>query len=191
MSTRTFVALEIDEAARDSLMDAMARMVAQAGDADARWVGRENLHITLKFLGPVPDEDLAKVCDAVAAAAAECEPFEFELPGLVCVPPHGKQVRMVWARVGDPGGGVAALASRLEAALGPMGFEPEDREFDPHVTLCRVKNPRGSGVLRAVVEPLAARDFGGQDAEEVVTFASKLTPRGSIYTPLARAKLGG
>jgi 2'-5' RNA ligase len=191
MPVRTFVAIEIDDAARDALMQAIGRVSAGAGDIDVKWAGRENLHITMKFLGAVPDEDLAKVCQAVSDAAAESTPLEFFLPGLVCVPPGGNRVRMVWASVAEPTGQMAALAQRLEAALGPMGFAPEHREFSPHITLGRVKNPRGSGLLRPAVQPFAACAFGRQEAVEVVTFASKLTPRGPIYSPLARAKLKG
>jgi len=189
MGTRTFLALDIDEAARKAIA-AAGEKIATASGAKVRWVGGQNLHVTLKFLGDVADAALAGVCEAVASAAAASEPFEFALPGLVCLPPRGRDVRMIWADVAEPTGRLAQLFERLEAALAPLGFRPDDRQFLPHVTVGRVKVPHDARALRSATEAFARAAFGSQAAAEVVVYASDLTRDGPVYTVVSRAKLG-
>lgn len=188
MAIRTFLALDLDAAIRDRLVEAVAEM-PQAG-AKLRWVARENLHVTVKFLGDVAEPGAAGVCEAVASAARAVRPFDFSVCGLRCVPPGGK-VRMVWAEVDEPAGRMAAMFERLESALAELGFARERRGFHPHVTLGRVSFTRAAADLRAAAERWAQSDFGSVSASEIVVYQSDLAPRGPIYTALARVALAG
>ena len=188
MPTRTFLALDMDALILDRLAEAQRRL--DDGQSKVNWVARENLHVTMNFLGDVPDEILHEVCNLAAAAASEIEPFEFHVQGVACVPPAG-QPRMFWAMIDDPTGRMLRLRRALDAALDGLGLRQEDRSFKPHVTLARIKfskHPRG---LRAGAKDLADQEFGVQHAEELVAYASRLGSGGPTYLPLARAKLGG
>ncbi len=187
MSSRTFLALDIDETTRAALSRAVGRVLG-AGDVKARCVSPANMHVTLNFLGDVDDARLAQVCDAVAAAATAAEPFEFAIRELICVPNRGP-LRMIWAGAEEPTGRLASLQQRLTAAMEELGFAPERRPFNAHITLARIRYAKEPDRLRA----LAGRqkqDFGLERAEEVVTYTSVLAPGGPEYTVAARAKLG-
>lgn len=182
MSARTFIALDLDDIIRSRLADAGRKLLA--GGAKVRWVDRANLHVTLQFLGDVGDEKLVEVCAAVAEVAEQTTPFEFDVRGLLCIPPGGR-VRMIWGGVQDPGCGAAELHDKLDVALEPLGFAPEDRSFRPHVTVARIKSAPDPRRLRSAVAPWADRDFGMQHADRVTVYTSELTPKGPIYTPAA------
>ena len=182
MSARTFIALDLDDVIRSRLADAGRKLLA--GAATIRRVDRANLHVTLQFLGDVSDEKLAEVCAAVAEVAERTTPFEFDVRGLLCIPPGGR-ARMIWGGVQDPAGGAVDLHDTLSAALEALGFAPEQRTFHPHVTVARIKHapdPRG---LRSAVAPWADRGFGMQHANRVTVYTSELTPAGPVYTPVA------
>lgn len=188
MPLRTFLALDLDEPIRAGL--AAAAKGLDAGGAKIRFVGEENLHVTLKFLGDVPDDKLSDVCTAAVEAAERFDPFDFDVRGLLCVPPHG-QARMIWADIVDPTYSLAELHDVLEAAMAGLGMRREERDFKPHVTLARIKFARDCGPLRRAVEALAEKNFGMQHAERLIVYTSELTPEGPIYTPAATAILRG
>ena len=187
MATRTFLALPLGPGMVDRLVRAQQELMRIA--AHVRWVARENLHLTVKFLGSVEDGDLAEVCRVARELAGRCEPFEFVVRGLTAVPPAG-QMRMVWAGVEEPSGRLARLAQAVEEAYAAMGFKRETRRFRPHLTLGRVKSGKNVAELRAGTARFAETDFGSQRAEELVVFASELTPHGPVYSSLAKAPLG-
>ena len=189
MGIRTFFAIDISEAARDRLAEAQRRMADPA--AKVKWVAPELLHVTMKFLGDVADDCLAEVCEAGARAAAEAQPFDFAVRRVVCVPPGGRQLRMIWVGVEYEPGTMDRLAERLENAMEPLGFPREKRKFHPHITLARVKFAEDPSVLRAHAAEFAETDFGTTRADQLVAYSSKLTPAGPIYAPLAKAPLGG
>ena len=189
MAIRTFLALDLDAAIRDRLVEAVAEM-PQAG-AKLRWVARENLHVTVKFLGDVEEGDAAAACEAAAEAAAGIPPFEFTVRGLLCRPSGGRQLRMIWAGVDEPTGQLAAAFEALESALDPLGFPRERRAFHPHITLARIKSAPDPAAFRAAVRRHAETHFGTKAAEGFTVYQSDLRPTGPIYTPMTHAKFAG
>jgi len=187
MATRTFLALDLDDIALDELA-AVQAMLATAG-ASVRWTGRDNLHVTLKFLGDVEDADLPAVCAVATELAESTEAFEFTLGRILSIPPAG-HMRMVWTEIGDPTGRMTALADRYNDAYAAMGYKNDNRGFRPHLTLGRVKGGRNVPALRGAIAELPAFDLDAQYADEVVVYASELTTEGPRYTVLSRAPLG-
>jgi len=168
---RLFIAIEIDDDVRQRLAEAQ-RLLA-AVPCKVKWVEPRNLHLTLKFLGEVPDHHARAIADAMTRAAREAKPFEMKVAGVGTFPPKGVP-RVVWA-------GAEAMQ---------VGHEREKRAFHPHLTLGRVKGREGSRELRALMESLEARDFGTCRVGEVVLMQSTLSPAGPTYTPLHHAPLG-
>ncbi len=105
------------------------------GVPGARWEPRENLHLTLRFLGELEGESQRRALEALASVRAE--PFALELAGVGVFPPRGEP-RVLWAGVADPGP-VTELARRIERALQRAGLPPEPRKFAAHVTLARLR----------------------------------------------------
>ena len=188
MPLRTFLAIDVDDAARERLASVAAAL--QGGGAKVRPVAAENIHVTLNFLGDVADEALADVCRAVAAVAAAGQPFTFAVRGVRCMPPRGR-VRILWADVDDADGRLAELQGELAGAMSALGFRPDEREYHPHLTIARVKYVSDPRALRGAAGPYADEEFGLQRAERVTTYTSLLTPQGPVYTAAAKAVLGG
>ena len=154
---------------------------------DVAWVARDNVHLTLRFFGGVEAERLARIQTALAAAAAVSQPFDLEVRDLGAFPTPSR-ARVLWAGVGAGGEPMAARAARIDAALAPLGFPPEAREFSAHITLGRVRTPRASPALG---DALHAGILGRQRVTAASLMRSDLSPRGARYTELARLKLDG
>jgi len=187
MPIRTFLALDLDEAIADRLLKVQDGFAGL--DACINWVARENLHLTLSFLGDVPDNLLPEVCKIAAAVAAEIEPFEFEIRRIAVVPPVS-QPRMIWADVIESTGRLGALYENIRANMLTLGLRQDDRKFLPHITLARIKFARDVAGIYQTAAGVKDASFGTQSAEELVAYASQLTPQGPIYTKVATARLG-
>lgn len=187
MPIRTFLALDLDEHILDGLCNAQRELTDPADKI--KWVERENLHVTLKFLGDVPEDLLATVCNSVARAAAAVPSFDFDVRGLVCTPTYGP-LRMVWGLVADNSGLMSILHDELDKALSPLGLKAENRDFHPHITLARIKYVKTPARFRAAVQLYQDFDFGVQGADQVSAYNSQLTDAGPVYTPLCRSNLG-
>ncbi len=183
---RCFVAIELPEQVKRSLAR-LQEEFAHLGRA-VRWVRPEAMHLTLKFLGEVPDNRLTAICQAVTNAASVCEPFEFAVRSAGCFPPRGG-VRVVWAGVDEPTGLLADCQQRCEEAFAELGFDKESRPYVPHLTLGRVKDVRRTGNLREGVADRADFEAGIVSVEQLVLFESRLSPQGAQYTPLHHATL--
>jgi RNA 2',3'-cyclic 3'-phosphodiesterase len=186
MPIRTFLALDLDEAIRRHLVRTQQEL-DRAG-AVVRWTGLEQLHVTMKFLGDVNDEDLPAVCEMAREMAASVEAFDFDVTGVISSPPTG-HMRMVWVGIEDPTGRMAELNARLEEAAEVLGYKRENRRFHPHLTLGRVKSGKRIAELRHAVDTVAETSFGMQGADELVVYSSELTGDGPIYAALARVPL--
>jgi RNA 2',3'-cyclic 3'-phosphodiesterase len=186
---RTFVAVETAGSVRDAAVK-LIDVLREAG-ADVKWVQRQNLHLTLKFLGDVPQAEIARVCEAVAQAAAEVEPFDLQLHGAGAFP-SAHRPRTVWIGAAAGAAEMITLAERIEAALKQLGYAPEGRAFQPHLTIGRVRG--GGPTLNELGRRIALHaggDLGLSPVEEVVVFSSRLGPGGPTYEALSRARLGG
>ena len=167
---RLFVALALP----DSIAAGLA--ILQAGVPGARWQTREQLHLTLRFIGEV-GEDLAADIDG-ALSRLKARPFILQLAG-TGVFGNGSTARSLWVGV-ERNPPLAALHDKIEQALVRTGLAPEPRKFSPHVTLARLQNPP----LDKIAEFLAAH--AGFRAEPLAVEAFNLiasypTKSGSVY----------
>lgn len=154
-----------------------------------RWVGLENLHFTLKFLGPVQEEKVVPIRNALEQALSAIPRFSIIGRG-IGVFPDIRRARVLWA--GLEGKPLGPLAVEVETALEPIGFAREKRAFRPHLTIGRWRNFDGqSKRLNQEIERWKDCDFGESWVEEVVFFQSVLKPQGAVYSPLKVITLGG
>jgi 2'-5' RNA ligase len=151
----------------------------------ARWVPRENLHVTLKFLGWTWPRLADWVPERIEAAAAESEPFETRLLGVGSFP-SAKRGRAIWAGFEDDERQLTELAGAIDVALEDE-FEAERRPFHPHLTVARsdppLKLPAAYTSTELVSEPWTV--------DRVTLFRSHLGRPAPRYEPLARSPLGG
>jgi RNA 2',3'-cyclic 3'-phosphodiesterase len=187
-SFRTFVAVEISAAIRARAGELIAAL--RDTTADVKWVEPHNLHLTLKFLGEVPEREIAEVCAAIERGAAEVEPFEIEVRGAGAFP-NVARPRTVWLGAGAGAEQMGRLHDCVEERLAKLGYREEHRRFQSHLTFGRV---RGSGPGIAELGHLLQRyaDFaaGRMTVGQATVFASTLTSSGPIYDVLGTAPLG-
>jgi 2'-5' RNA ligase len=178
---RLFVAVEVPEAQKDSVQQAIASVVVPG----ARWTSRESWHVTLKFLGATAEERLAEVTGVVEQAASTSQPARTSLQGLGAFPTF-RRARVLWVALDDPAGVLAALARTLEAGFAQHGFPAEGRPWTPHLTVARLKVPAAVALEPGEIH-LDEQPF---EVEQVVLFRSHLKAGGAVYEPLARVPLG-
>lgn len=184
---RTFVAVETAQPIRKRAAE-LIRLLQQPS-ADVKWVETQNLHLTMNFLGDVDEREIAAVCRAVGQAAEGITTFELEVRGAGAFP-NPARPRTVWLGAGDGAQPMATLHTALEAALAKLGYREEQRPFQTHLTIGRV---RGGGPAVAELGKLIEQqaDFlaGRMTVDRVTVFSSTLTPNGPIYTVLSTSPL--
>ncbi len=184
---RSFVAVPLPGSVRANLLAAAGELERALPQKDLKWSRKlENLHVTIKFLGPVEETKLATFSGALAASLQALPPFEIEVRGMGAFPsPH--KANVLWAGVADDGrlGLVAEAVEETAARLG-LG-ERSNRPFRAHVTVGRSKQ----GVdARAALAPFGERAFGAASVEEALIFESQLGGSGSTYILRHKAALG-
>ncbi|HSN93220.1 MAG TPA: RNA 2',3'-cyclic phosphodiesterase [Anaeromyxobacteraceae bacterium] len=189
---RLFVALEPTDAVRRRIRAAQGELRRAAGRAegDIRWVAPESVHLTLQFLGAVPEERVAAVGEAMAEAArAAPGPLSLEVRGAGGFP-NARRPRVVWLGVGGDLATLRALVLDLGRRLAPLGFPPEDRPFAGHLTLGRAREGRGNPGIAGALAGAREEEAVAWRASEMVLFESHLSPKGARYEAVARAPLG-
>ena len=177
---RLFVAVRLSSEVAERLCRAQEKLRSILGDV--RWTKPESLHLTLKFMGQVDEGKVKAIQAAVEAAVAPLPRFTVSCRGLGVFPAI-RRPKVLWA--GLEGGALAALAEAAEAALGPLGFPREAREFKPHLTIGRWREgARGGDALRSELERWRHHDFGASEVNEAILFQSVLKRGGAEYTAL-------
>lgn len=176
---RTFIAANLTDTLKAALSQVQEALKARG--ADVSWVKPENLHITLKFLGEVEEARLPVLSETIASSLRGTSPFPLALGGLGAFPDL-RFPRVIWIGVKRGAKELSALQARLEEGLQRIGFSPEDRPFSPHLTLGRVRSPRGRGALVEDLKALEIPILGEMILESVDLMRSQLHPTGAIYT---------
>ncbi len=185
--TRCFIAVPFDDPTQGHL----ARIAdpIKTSSADVRWVRRENLHLTMRFLGELPSKKLRRVTETMPGWVSGLPSFPIRFGDLGAFP-SPKRPRVLWIRVLEETGRLDETFRALEKGLGRLGFRKDPKAFLPHVTIGRVRRPGG---LADLIERLVSSPnrIPPAVAEEVVLYKSTLTSGGSIYEPIVRAPFGG
>jgi len=184
---RCFVAVELDPELRRPLVRLLREQLPRT--REVRWCSEQQLHVTLRFLGDVQDDQVPAVREAMTAAAELVEPFTLSLGGLGCFP-SARNPRVLWYGVEDAARGCSRWLELADPLFEELGFPREARAFHPHVTLGRGKSPAGGDVMRRVLEKVAAPTTGEMTVRQVVLFESRLLPSGAQYVPRFAARLG-
>ncbi len=183
---RAFVALKLPSGVIDHAAGMQSALRARG--LRLRWVNPQSLHLTLKFLGDIPEADAPEVGLAVQRAARETAPLNLTAQGLGVFSGF-KRPRVLWIGLGGQIEKLQLLYSKIETELAPMGFAREKRGFKAHLTLARFKEgAAGRDLLQAV------KDLGGYEpksfsADRLVLYKSDLRPQDAVHTPLTEVWL--
>jgi 2'-5' RNA ligase len=189
---RLFVGLDLHEDVRrriSSFQDGVREFALEA-----RWARPESMHVTIKFIGERPEEDLGRIRRTLEGISAE--PFEVKFRGCGFFP-SARAPRVFWIGV-EAGSSLASLADSVDTRLEAVGILREEHEYTPHLTLARSSSGSGSPGLQPYERPherfqrlqeklkiLPTPEFGATTAREFFLYCSQLSASGSKYTKLA------
>ena len=187
---RIFVGLDIEQGIRARIERFVAEMRELA--PDVRWVAPESLHVTLKFIGEKPDDEVKQVERSLTSISATAFNIAFRDAGFF---PTSRSARVFWIGIeADPD--LAKLAGNIEDVLFAIGIPKESRAFSPHLTLARAgsgapsrqrsdRQSRRFDTLQQRLSNAPSLEFGTMTAREFFLYRSQLSSQGSRYTKIA------
>jgi RNA 2',3'-cyclic 3'-phosphodiesterase len=182
MAVRSFLAFELPLEIKDQVRRISEDL--KKAKLDVRWVKPENIHLTIVFLGDVHDGDISAISREVEQVCFGFHPFDFNLKGLGLFPDR-RRPRILWAGYEGDVERVSSLRDVLCDRLMPFNIKEEKRQFKPHLTLGRFRNPGRAG---ANLDEILIRHEGLSSpvfqARELILFKSELKPQGPEYTKL-------
>jgi len=174
---RVFIAVDIPDKIRKTLGDVQREL--RPLTSSARWVAPESIHITLKFVGEIPEKRLDDIDTALAGLS--WKPFTITVRGVGFFPGM-RSPRVFWAGMEAPT--MEGLAEQLDTLMERSGFEKEKRAFRPHLTLARAKDTRIDSSLVSAAAKYEEHAFGSFSVDRVFLFKSTLKPSGAVYEKL-------
>jgi 2'-5' RNA ligase len=184
---RTFLAIRVD----DEVEAAIYRFIEElrVPNDGVAWARRDQLHVTLKFLGAaIESASLAPLAEAVAEVSNAAAAQQVRTRGIGAFP-NLRRPRVLWT--GLESQGLIRLATQIEDAAAHLGFEPAKRPWAPHLTIARVRDPRRVRRLLGRLQAANQSEFGESRVDEIALYRSHLSPNGSRYERLATFTLGG
>lgn len=183
---RTFIAIDLNQNIKNSISELLLKL--DKGNNNIRWVKRQSMHLTLKFLGEIPDGKIPNVESILKNISEKYGAFPLCLIGTGSFPPAGKNPRVLWlgAKKNEI---LNKLQSHLEAELEKICFPRESRKFHPHLTLGRVKAFFNLEPTLSELEKHRDTNFGEMKVKKITFFKSTLKPSGAEYSVIFESNL--
>lgn len=176
---RTFIAINLSDEVKNSINAIIENF--KKIDPKIKWVKKENLHLTLKFLGEVDEEKIKRIGSSLEKKVKFSD-FEITLNGIGTFP------RTIWIGTTDGKEKVKEIWENVEEAAEECGFERDHRSFSAHVTIGRIKS-KPEKTLKKEIENLKEFNFGTQMVSSITMIKSTLTKAGPIYEEIYKIKL--
>jgi 2'-5' RNA ligase len=191
-TVRVFIAISLPGEIHDQLARISAELRKDVVEGVIRWVKVTNIHLTLKFLGDIPEVEVSRLKDELDSQVGLHFPFflTVEKIGLF---PNAHRPRIVWAGLQDSLE-LLRLQSDIEKVTRDLGYAPEERSFSAHLTLGRINQFADPQYLLRCTKALSGRSVGGIGSfivKSIDIYRSDLNPAGSIYTKLHSIPLIG
>ena len=179
---RTFIAADVDHST------AIGRVLGDLKEMGRglKIIAPENLHITLRFLGPIGPEGLDDMIAAMRIATEDVKPFELDLVGTGAFPNiHRASVVWVGCERSEP---LKLIVDRLNPLIDSLGFQSEQRSWTAHLTIARVKG-RPARELKTYLEDWRATKFGQCLIDTIKLKSSTLSRSGASYETIEEVAL--
>ncbi len=184
---RLFVSIDLP----DDLAEGVEGVQDRFRDAEGlTFTKPRQAHVTLKFLGDVDEDSVSDIEDALAADVADdidFGPFRATVGGLG-VFPSLDYISVVWVGVDVGGKELSLLNDAVESRVYDLGFEPEENDFVPHVTIARMQHAGGKELVQENVRELDP-EVGAMEVEEIRLTKSELTADGPEYSTVSAFRL--
>ena len=186
---RIFCAIELPQQLCEQANEHIRALKSSFPNVRASWTREGKFHLTLKFLGEVPETRVESLSNAAERAIASRTPFKLIIEDAGAFPKSGP-AKVLWLGVTDVEGGLTELHSRLENECAKQGFAKDERSFHPHLTLARLRDSHGARALATF-----HREIGFPAVEiavaELLVIRSELSTAGSKYTVVSRHAFTG
>ena len=184
---RVFCAIEIPNEVQQQIVTHAEELREALPDIQASWTKPDNIHLTLKFFGNIAQPQVLEVSAAASRTVEGFGPFQVRIEGAGAFPERGP-ARVLWIGINDSMGQLVELQRKLDDECQREGFEREARTFNPHLTVARLRSPRGA---RALADKHKQIRFEPADIEvnRLVVFRSQLSPKGSRYSIISEHPL--
>jgi 2'-5' RNA ligase len=185
---RIFTAIDISVEARAKIAGYTENLRRDFAKLRVGWEKAEKLHLTLKFLGDTEETQLQNLIEAVGKTARLISSFNLQISG-TGVFPSSRKPRILWLGLKDEKGSLLNLNEILETECEQIGLAKEKRDFKPHLTIARLREPQKS---KELAQKHLENEFQTVEfkVNEIVIYESKLLPQGSIYSAVSKHKLG-
>jgi 2'-5' RNA ligase len=186
---RVFIAIDIDEQTLRAVKELQSKLQekAEIKNGDVKWVRPELMHLTLKFLGEIKDNQIVEVCTIIETVATRHSRFDLDVESVGHF--GGRNARLLWVGTGEGNEQLKLLQEDIEEQLSQAGWPKENREFTGHMTLCRIRNTKAGSKMAQLSQEYKEYEISTTPVDSVVVYESQLTPSGPIYTPLGTYKL--
>ncbi len=180
---RAFIAVDIPEEVRRELEELKSRL--EPHEKNVKWVPAKNIHITLKFLGNIPEDRIPDIEEVIHRLLLNRRSIRLRAKSAGAFPSL-KRIRVIWAGIDGDISELRSLQHNLEVELEKIGFPKDERSFKPHLTLGRLKSPSGSPSLAKAIAGLYS--FSGSEftVDHITLYKSILKPSGAVYEVLAK-----
>lgn len=185
---RTFIAVELQENIVDVVNKFLLNTMQEVKNNKVSWVKKENLHITIKFLGEIKENQVEIVEKILSEISKNIKSFEVEIKG-IGVFPNLNFPRILWIGIKDVTKSLLSLSSLVEEKLSKFGFLKENKEFTAHLTIGRVKKLIDPTEIKAYIEKYKNIDFGKNRIVNITFFQSVLHPQGPEYKVIKKFSL--
>ncbi|MDP3880510.1 MAG: RNA 2',3'-cyclic phosphodiesterase, partial [Dehalococcoidales bacterium] len=175
---------------KDELHQLEARLKSDE-QSGVKWVDARSLHITLKFLGNIPQDSIGGITAAMEEAARELSSFQLKIENLGVFPGLQK-ARVGWVGISGEVEKLVQLRQRIETKLARLGFTSEVRPFTPHLTLARLRDQASPTERQRFGQLITGTDFRANSIIKVDTISlmrSQLTRQGAIYSRIGLSLL--
>jgi len=182
---RTFIALKIDP---DERFEKEVREIrSHLKNESVRWVDLKQMHITLAFLGDTSEGSIRDVSDMLSSRCSDFGSIEFTVRGIGLFKSMADP-RVIWAGISESGK-LIELSAVIKDGLDDLGILTENRQFNPHLTLARMRSVRNQKSLGELMDKYEGVEFQKAIVSEVVYFESILQQTGPLYLPLKKIRL--
>lgn len=183
---RAFISIEIHQEIKTKISAIQEKL--KSVETPVSWVRLESIHLTLKFLGYMTEEQIPEIKKCMLISVEGITPFIINIRGCG-VFPNLNYPKVIWLGLKDRTDSLSRLQQGLDNCLEKMDFEREKRKFTPHLTLGRVKSLKGKNQLIRAVHLYKDTEVGKIDVDRINLIRSQLNPAGAIYTVLEEVRL--
>ncbi|MGD8540476.1 MAG: RNA 2',3'-cyclic phosphodiesterase [Candidatus Aminicenantes bacterium] len=183
---RTFVAIDLEHELKINISQLIKKL--DNHKPNIRWIREQGMHLTLKFIGEIPEDKASDIRSVLMDLALKHERFPLKLVGTGRFPPRSQSPRILWVGV-EENHKLIDVQKEVELMLEKLAIKREKRKFFPHLTLGRVKS--NENIMPVLDELLRNKDteFGRMEVEKITLFKSTLKPTGAEYSALANIDL--